>query len=299
VRTQKGLVVAASVAVLSLLIARGAAPAGGGSSGQNSYQKLVPGQSTKADVERVLGRPVSRVSETLYEYGPRWSAKKIYVQYGKDSAVVERIEVLLTDPVGRSDALMYVSFTAPPDDPFGNSLHRSDTLRSFVLSQRPVATRTRKGKLEEYFGRPLYMVLTHEGEEASSRVNQIGYYSRELFESATAKPGRGAPPQSGRDIAVPGGGRQYIGCFKDTSDFDLNGYLERSAINTPERCIQICRDKGFAYAGVQYGESCLCGNSYGKYGPADNCDYKCTGAPGDICGGYSANSVYATGVGLR
>lgn len=87
----------------------------------------------------------------------------------------------------------------------------------------------------------------------------------------------------------------YIGCFKDTSDFDLNGYLERSTNNTPESCIAICRTKGFKYAGVQYSESCLCGNSYGKYGEAENCDYPCKGDSSKICGGYSTNSVYATG----
>jgi hypothetical protein len=87
---------------------------------------------------------------------------------------------------------------------------------------------------------------------------------------------------------------RYIGCYKDTSAFDLDGFLERSQTNTPQRCIQTCAAKGFAYAGVQYGQSCLCGNSYGKYGPADNCNYKCTGDPRQICGGYSANSVFAT-----
>jgi hypothetical protein len=89
----------------------------------------------------------------------------------------------------------------------------------------------------------------------------------------------------------------HIGCYKDTSAFDLDGFLERSRMNTPERCIAACRAKGFKYAGVQYGESCLCGNSYGKYGKADNCNYKCTGDSSKICGGYNANSVYATGAG--
>lgn len=93
-----------------------------------------------------------------------------------------------------------------------------------------------------------------------------------------------------------GGKTGYIGCFKDTPDFDLNGFLERSQSNTPEACIATCRLKGFAYAAVQYGESCLCGNTYGKYGAADNCDYKCTGDGGKICGGYNANSVFGTGI---
>ena len=85
-----------------------------------------------------------------------------------------------------------------------------------------------------------------------------------------------------------------LGCFKDTSTLDLDGHLERSAQNTPQRCIAICKDKGFRYAAVQYGESCLCGNSYGKYGVAANCDMECTGGS-MTCGGYSANEVFDAG----
>jgi hypothetical protein len=120
------------------------------------------------------------------------------------------------------------------------------------------------------------------------------------------------PPASGAQGPSAGGHRAppapsawpiptpvFIGCFKDTSDYDLNGYLERSRQNTPQRCIALCQGKGFAYAGVQYGESCLCGNRYGKYGAANNCDYPCTGDRSQMCGGYNANSVYGTGLGTR
>jgi hypothetical protein len=87
----------------------------------------------------------------------------------------------------------------------------------------------------------------------------------------------------------------FVGCYKDTSAFDLNGFIERSRSNTPQRCTEICRSKGFKYAGVQYSESCLCGNTYGKYGAADNCNMKCTGDSSQICGGYSSNGIYTTG----
>lgn len=82
-----------------------------------------------------------------------------------------------------------------------------------------------------------------------------------------------------------------LGCFKDTSVLDLDGYLERSAQNTPVRCASICKGKGFRYGAVQNGESCLCGNSYGRYGPADNCDIKCPGGS-MTCGGNAANEVF-------
>lgn len=97
-------------------------------------------------------------------------------------------------------------------------------------------------------------------------------------------------------IASPSGGSSaFVGCYKDTSVFDLDGFLERSAQNAPSRCIASCKARGFKFAGVQYGESCLCGNSYGRYGPATNCNMKCTGDPGQNCGGYSSNAVYSTG----
>lgn len=97
-------------------------------------------------------------------------------------------------------------------------------------------------------------------------------------------------------VAPTAAAAHFVGCFKDTSVFDLNGHLERSAQNTPQRCATVCRARGFAFAAVQYGESCLCGNSYGRYGPANNCNYACTGDRRQACGGYNANSVYATGL---
>lgn len=90
---------------------------------------------------------------------------------------------------------------------------------------------------------------------------------------------------------------RYLGCFKDPNNpFDLDGHLERSPQNTPERCVQTCAAKGFAYAGVQYAESCLCGNAYGRFGAAQTCNMPCTGNRGQTCGGANANSVYSTGV---
>jgi hypothetical protein len=95
----------------------------------------------------------------------------------------------------------------------------------------------------------------------------------------------------------PVGASAYIGCFKDTGDRDLNGHLEFTQTNSPETCIATCLDRGFAYAGVQWGQACLCGDSYGKYGPATNCDMTCTGDPQETCGGFAANEVWETGKG--
>lgn len=104
-------------------------------------------------------------------------------------------------------------------------------------------------------------------------------------------------------VSLTGGTQQpkhaagtYLGCFNDPNNpFDLDGYLERSGSNTPQGCVQTCYDQGFPFAGVQYGQSCLCGNSYGNHGTSDRCNMPCTGDPSQVCGGYNSNSVYATG----
>ncbi len=229
--------------------------------GQASYQGLTPGQSTRSDVERLLGQPVNKVSETLHEFGPKWSARKIYVQYRKGSAVVERIEVLLAEPVKPADARMYFTFASPPGDPFGgNSLYRSESLRSAALSAQPVATRTRKGRLEEYFGELYYMVLTHEGEEASSHVNQIGYYSRELFDSAVAELRR-----TETNATAQGGGESGVwGAREDNTALNgtnLTYYPQPSIDQCQSDCAKNVNCKAFTWirAGVYNpGDAAMC-----------------------------------------
>lgn len=39
---------------------------------------------------------------------------------------------------------------------------------------------------------------------------------------------------------------------------------------------------------------CFCGNSYGSYGTATNCNVTCSANPNENCGGFWANSVYYT-----
>jgi hypothetical protein len=115
----------------------------------------------------------------------------------------------------------------------------------------------------------------------------------------TEADGSGGGAWNGRCAGGPPGvlaAGQWLGCFRDSSALDLDGHLERSAANTPQFCVARCAALGFRYAGVQYGESCLCGNGYGRYGAADNCNYPCTGDRSKSCGGYAANAVYATGV---
>ena len=65
------------------------------------------------------------------------------------------------------------------------------------------------------------------------------------------------------------------------------------------RCIERCsqEDKGYAYAGVQYGRECFCGNNPP---PADtivdesDCDWKCSGDHDLMCGALWRMNVYST-----
>jgi len=106
------------------------------------------------------------------------------------------------------------------------------------------------------------------------------------------------PDDSGRRW-IPPKEHRYLGCFKDKGDpygtqgRDLAeaGYLFDNSMSV-ERCIRLCGKGGYRYAGVQYSNSCFCGNRYGKYGPAKNCDMKCAGNAQEICGGTWANSIY-------
>lgn len=92
----------------------------------------------------------------------------------------------------------------------------------------------------------------------------------------------------------------YIGCYRDGGDGqgrDLDGELLFPSGLTPEICVNECAGRGYVFAGVQWGRSCLCGNSYGRHGESDACDSRCAGDSAKICGGYGANSIYATGAG--
>ena len=133
--------------------------------GQTQLHGLTAGQSTRADAERVLGPPVQVDSPTLVEYRPGWengSVAKVYIQYRKDSPIIERIEVLRVRP-----------------------LNRADVLRSLNLPDQPTTHATNAaGNLVEYFGPPSYAVLTYQGPDARSGVARTARYSPELFQSA-------------------------------------------------------------------------------------------------------------------
>src|SRR5450631_362444 len=103
------------------------------------------------------------------------------------------------------------------------------------------------------------------------------------------------------DTSMPGGpparttsSATYLGCYKDADQRDLNERHWEDGRMTQDRCISSCRESGFAYAAVQYGGHCFCGNAYGKYGKIaeSNCNMSCSGDSSHHCGGTWANSIF-------
>ena len=136
---------------------------------QTEYKGLQPGKSTREDVSTILGPPVREVSETLSEYNG-----KVYVQFHSESNKVNRIEVVHSSPLNRSEIISSLNLSPDPSFSQVNS----------------------KGKLEEYFNSGTFVVLTHSSSDPGSRINRTGYYSAELFKAVTSKISKGTtqPP---------------------------------------------------------------------------------------------------------
>ncbi|MBF0276140.1 MAG: pentapeptide repeat-containing protein [SAR324 cluster bacterium] len=125
---------------------------------------------------------------------------------------------------------------------------------------------------------------------------EIGVYAVNSGSQVSAAPApfQGGQSQQNTDVSF-----SYVGCFKDQSNRDMKGYYLDTADMTTNKCLDLCRSKGFAYAATQYGGHCFCDNSYGHSGPADNCTMPCKGDSNQICGGSWANSIYAINSGNR
>uniref|UniRef100_A0A2C9K8W0 Uncharacterized protein n=1 Tax=Biomphalaria glabrata TaxID=6526 RepID=A0A2C9K8W0_BIOGL len=93
-----------------------------------------------------------------------------------------------------------------------------------------------------------------------------------------------------------------IGCYKDENadpDLPYSPPQDSFASISPASCIGHCSRQGYHYAGVENGTQCSCGNSYGMYGPSQDCSMLCSDPYSDsVCGGPSSNLIFSTGLGL-
>ncbi|XP_046569439.1 cell surface hyaluronidase-like [Haliotis rubra] len=89
------------------------------------------------------------------------------------------------------------------------------------------------------------------------------------------------------------------GCYKDVSDHHDLPYerIDLFSSMTIEHCSERCYRKQYAYAGLQNGNRCYCGHTYGAYlETPDDCNKPCTGNKDTSCGDMDRNSVYHTGI---
>ncbi|XP_077526225.1 xylosyltransferase oxt isoform X1 [Haemaphysalis longicornis] len=111
-------------------------------------------------------------------------------------------------------------------------------------------------------------------------------YPSELPRSCDGSPGR-----------VVG---EHLGCFRDDKRSRLFERLaSRTSSNSRRHCVGLCLRLGFPWAGLQYGTECFCS----KTEPASNvtlpsrfCDMVCPADKNELCGGYLAMDVFATGL---
>lgn len=141
-----------------------------------------------------------------------------------------------------------------------------------------------------------YMLEVSPGRICNNAASNWEGFIRVASVDSVASQPPAQPPQQPTPTPTPAT-YQALGCFKDQQNRDLSGDFMSSDRMTTQACISACADKGFAFAGTQYSEQCFCGDTYGRYGPATNCDMACSGNASEICGGTWANSIYRIGRG--
>jgi hypothetical protein len=70
-------------------------------------------------------------------------------------------------------------------------------------------------------------------------------------------------------------GYEYIGCYEDDRVRDLSNIITMDISSLEggfEKCFEIAMQRGYKYAGLQYGKECWAGNEYGTYGKAHEGD---------------------------
>ena len=85
--------------------------------------------------------------------------------------------------------------------------------------------------------------------------------------------------------------------FDDKQDRILSEYFEASDDMTIEKCLSICRSKGYPYSGLEWSCECHCGhgpeNGF-EWAWSSKCDDRCAGDSNQVCGGSNAMSLWTT-----
>lgn len=87
----------------------------------------------------------------------------------------------------------------------------------------------------------------------------------------------------------------YVGCFSDPSNAkQMTGYkLLTSTTMSASICGDMCKTRGFSFAGTENGNQCYCGNALPTTLLSDSqCSSQCSGTASQTCGGLDRLSVY-------
>lgn len=85
-----------------------------------------------------------------------------------------------------------------------------------------------------------------------------------------------------------------LGCYSEPPDSRALDRVLSSPKMTTNKCLVICSYRSFAYAGLEFGSECWCGdvlNPDAAPSP-DSCDMPCAGNESDTCGGRGALTLY-------
>lgn len=119
---------------------------------------------------------------------------------------------------------------------------------------------------------------------------------RKSTQSASGTSDPSKPVSADANFLSPDHGWDALGCYTDSvSPRALSGTaMQINAKLTPQACISHCSSLHFAYAGLEYGKECHCGNSLkqSKKSAAGQCNMKCTGDSKSTCGGSSRLQLY-------
>ncbi|KAI1500311.1 hypothetical protein F5X99DRAFT_419291 [Biscogniauxia marginata] len=119
------------------------------------------------------------------------------------------------------------------------------------------------------------------------------------------QPDCGAPTEIG-DPVLPFAdvsrtlGWGYVACARDPAGQSrtLDGYSADERDMTVDKCVELCGDQGFEYAGVEFGSQCFCGaggvapDRMPANGTLGECDMLCSGDVNQVCGGAALVGVY-------
>ncbi|KAL7931905.1 WSC domain-containing protein [Trichoderma chlorosporum] len=116
--------------------------------------------------------------------------------------------------------------------------------------------------------------------------------------SGTANP----PPPTGGPVVNPGvDGYSSIGCYTEATNTRALPHGTDTTKQTVAQCVDACKADQYAYAGVEYGGECWCGDSFSDGSvpaPITDCAMTCNDNSTEFCGGPNRLNVYKLETGV-